>query len=57
MLTNWGLLEGGAEAISLIRVSRALLSTSDSVSGIRGFKLGSRGTAEVIEDPQLTRKA
>ena len=55
MLTNWGWLDGGAEATSLISVSLALLSTRDSVSGIRGFKLGRRGTAEVIEGPQLTR--
>jgi hypothetical protein len=55
MLINWGWLDGGVEAISLISVSLALLSTSDSVSGTRGFKLGSRGPAEVIEGPQLTR--
>jgi hypothetical protein len=51
------LLAGGVEAMSLISVSLALLSTNDSASGSRGFKLGSRGTAEVIEGPQLTRYA
>jgi len=51
------LLAGGAEAMSLISVSLALLSTNESASGSRGFKLGSRGTAEDIEGPQLTRYA
>ena len=51
-LASRGLLAGGVEAMSLISVSLALLSTNDSASGSRGFKLGSRGTAEVIEGPQ-----
>jgi hypothetical protein len=55
MFANWALLADGVEAMSLISVSLALLSTSDSASGSKGFKLGSRGTVDDIEGPQLTR--